>query len=289
MPQTAFQYGGQAVIEGVMMRGPASYAVAVRKQDGQISLKSEAVASLSQRYPFLKWPLVRGVVALAESMIVGVQTLTYSANESAGEEEEQLSAREIFWTVLLAVGLAALLFIVIPSVAAHFLTGLSPFWQNMAEGLVRIGIFLIYVVAISRMPDIARVFQYHGAEHKVIHTLEAGEPLTVEFARGHSTLHPRCGTSFLLLVMVLTILIYSFLNTPQLWWRIVSRLLLLPVVAGISYELLKFSGRHADSVWLKWSIAPGLWLQKLTTREPDDSQLEVAIFALQSVLPPLKA
>jgi uncharacterized protein YqhQ len=284
MPEP-FQYGGQAVIEGVMMRGPKEMAVAVRKQAGDIVIDTKPINSLAQKYPFLKWPLLRGVLALFEAMVIGVKVLTYSANMAFDEEEETLSGREIAFTVFLAVGLAVLLFVIIPAAAAFFLKAyVNTFWQNILEGVLRIAIFLGYVLAIGRMSDVQRVFQYHGAEHKVIHAYEAGEKLTVDNARKYTTLHPRCGTSFMLVVLVLTIFLFSFLHTPDILSRIASRLLLLPVVAGLGYEFIKWSGKYACRSWVKAIIAPGLWLQKLTTREPDDSQLEVAICALEAVL-----
>lgn len=286
MPEN-FQYGGQAVIEGVMMRGPRDLAVAVRKSSGDIVTDIQGLTSLSQKYPFLKWPLLRGVLALFEAMVIGIKVLTYSANMAAdeGEEEEILTGKEIAVTVILAIGLAVLLFIVIPTAAAFFLQAyVDFFWQNLIEGMLRIAIFLAYVISIGMMSDIRRVFQYHGAEHKVIHAYEAGERLTVDNVRKYTTLHPRCGTSFLLFVLVLTIFLFSFLHTPDIWSRIGSRILLLPVVAGISYEFIKWSGKYYRRNWVRFLIAPGLWLQKLTTREPDDSQVEVAICALEAVL-----
>ncbi|MDS1030354.1 DUF1385 domain-containing protein [Bacillota bacterium LX-D] len=281
-----FQYGGQAVIEGVMMRGPKDWAVAVRKKTGEIIVDKKKINSIVQRYPFLKWPLLRGVVALFEAMILGIKVLTYSANMSVDDDEEEtLSNKEIALTMVVAVGLALLLFVVIPTVAAYFMKAyFNVFWQNILEGFLRIGIFIAYVYGIGKMSDIQRVFQYHGAEHKTIHTYEAGEKLEVSNARKHSTLHPRCGTSFMLAVLVLTIFLFSFFTAPNIWVRIGSRLLLMPIVAGISYEFIKWSGKHAHHALVKTMIAPGLWLQKLTTREPDDKQLEVAICALEAVL-----
>lgn len=282
-----FQYGGQAVIEGVMMRGPDERAVAVRRPDETIVVDKKAVGSLTKRVPVLKWPLVRGVVVLFEALILGIEALTYSANQAAGEEEEeQLTTKEIVITIGFALGLAILLFAVLPTAAAHFLQSIAPgsFIQNLIEGIFRIAIFLLYVIAIGRLADIRRVFQYHGAEHKVINAYEAGEELTVERIQRHSVLHPRCGTSFLLIVMVISILLFSLLGEQVLWWRILSRVLLLPAVAGISYELVKLSGKYANAPLCSVLIAPGLWLQKLTTGPPDDGQVEVALAAFKAVL-----
>jgi len=282
----ACQYGGQALIEGVMMRGPGELAIAVRKPDNEIVLEERPINSITQKIPFLKWPFFRGSVMLFESLIIGIQALTFSASQVAETEEEELSTWEMTITIGVALGLGILLFVVTPASIARLLYGLkSVALVNFLEGMVRISIFLVYVLIISRMKDIQRVFQYHGAEHKVIHAYEAGEELTVANAQKYSTLHPRCGTSFLLIVMVTMIFLFSFLGKPPLLVRIAAKITLLPVVAGISYEIIKLSGRYARSPIMKIIIAPGLWLQKLTTREPDDGQVEVAIRALAAVLP----
>ena len=280
-----FQYGGQAVIEGVMMRGPDTRAVAVRRPDQTIIVDEKPVGSLTQRVPVLKWPLVRGVVALIEALVLGIEALTYSANQATGEEEE-LTTKEIVLTVGIALGLGVLLFAVLPTAAAHLLNKIAPgsLIQNLIEGVFRIVIFLVYVVAIGRLEDIRRVFQYHGAEHKVINAFEAGDELSVERVQRYSTLHPRCGTSFLLIVMVISILLFSLLGKQVLWWRILSRVLLLPAVAGISYELVKLSGKYATAPLCRILITPGMWLQKLTTSPPDGEQVEVAIAAFGAVL-----
>lgn len=281
-----FQYGGQAIIEGVMMRGAKQMAIAVRRPSGDILVESSQISSLAEKLPFLKLPLLRGVLALVESLVIGVRALTFSANMAVGEEEEELSKGELAVTILLAIGLAVVLFIIIPTTAAFYLKGFvgGGVWQNLVEGFIRITMFVLYVIVISRIKDIQRVFQYHGAEHKVIHAYEAGEELTVENAKRHSSLHPRCGTAFLLLVMVLTIFVYSTLQTPNLMFRVLSRLALLPLIAGMGYEILKWSSRHTKSPLVKLLITPGLWLQRLTTRPPDDSQVEVAIKAMEEVL-----
>ncbi|MHB1420622.1 MAG: DUF1385 domain-containing protein [Bacillota bacterium] len=284
MPQP-FQYGGQAVIEGVMMRGPKNVAIAVRKANGEIIVENQPVTSLAQQFFLFRWPLLRGCLALIESMVLGIKALTFSANQAGEGEEEQLSSTEMVITVAIALGLAVLLFVVVPTAVAHFASRyLNPFWQNLGEGMLRIIIFLIYVLCIGRIGDIQRVFQYHGAEHKVVFANEAGDELTVENARHYPNLHPRCGTAFLLIVMVLTIFFFSFVVTPNIWWRIGSRVIMLPLVAGLAYELIKLSGRYHKTPWVRILITPGLWLQKLTTREPDSNQIEVAIHALQAVL-----
>lgn len=277
--------GGQAVIEGVMMRGSRFVATAVREPSGEISVKKERVSSLSQRYPILKKPMFRGVLALGESLVLGLKSLSYSA-QRAGEEGEELSNREIMMTMLFSLGLAVVLFVIIPTAAAKYLHGSlsDPFWLNLAEGALRMAIFLAYIYGISRMKEIQRVFQYHGAEHKTIHAYEAGVDLTVENVQKYSTLHPRCGTAFLLVVMVVSIVMFAFLGWPDLWIRILSRIALLPVVAGVSYEIIRFAGRSRGGI-VRWAILPGLWLQKITTRQPDDDQVEVAIQALEAVKP----
>lgn len=282
----SFSYGGQAVIEGVMMRGPRDVAIAVRGPKGDIIVDSRELKPIQEKYPIFKKPIFRGVIALFDSMVLGIRMLTYSANLALEEEEEDLSIIEIILTVALAVGLAVLLFIVAPTVAAHFMSGyFGVFGQNVFEGVLRIVIFLGYVAVISVLKDIQRVFQYHGAEHKVIHAYEAGTDLgDVRNIQSYSTLHPRCGTAFLLIVMVLTVFFFSFLGAPGLLERIMSRILLLPLVAGLAYECLRFSAKHDKNIFVRALIAPGLWLQKLTTREPDDGQVEVAVKALKAVL-----
>lgn len=280
------QYGGQAVIEGVMMRGPHESAIALRLPNGEIEVTRQPIRAWALK-PLLKLPVIRGFVALLESLVVGTKALTYSANRAVGEEEgEELGFGEMFLTIAIALGLGLLLFVGLPTGAAHLLQGKvqGVVWQNLLEGFIRLGVFLIYIIAISRLSDIQRVFQYHGAEHKAIYTYEAGEELTVVNARKFSTLHPRCGTSFLLLVVVVSIFVFAFLGLHPLWWRFLSRILLMPLVAGIAYELLKFLARHLESPWLRWIIVPGLMLQRLTTKEPDDSQIEVALKALSEVL-----
>lgn len=287
MKKQKFNVGGQAVIEGVMMRGQDKIAVAVRQPDGEISVEVNPVSSIRDKYPILKKPLLRGVVALFESLYDGMKALAYSAQVS-GEEDEQLSTKEMVMTIATSVLLAIGLFIVLPTWSMRFLHNLTedPMLLNLAEGVLRMVIFLVYIAAISSMNDIQRVFQYHGAEHKTIYTYEAGLPLQVENVRPFSTLHPRCGTNFLMIVMLISMFIFTFLGWPDLVERIASRVVLMPVIAGVSYEIIRFAGVHADNKLVYFAIMPGLLLQKLTTREPDDSQIEVAIASLKAVLPP---
>ncbi|MDD2620338.1 MAG: DUF1385 domain-containing protein [Syntrophomonadaceae bacterium] len=281
-----FQYGGMSVIEGVMMRGPQYTSIAVRKEDGSIETEKEANSDLAVRYPFLKWPFLRGTYMLIDSLVIGIRMLNKSANMSLGEEEEELSSGEIFFTGLIAFVMAMLLFVIFPTAIIHYSQQyIGGVWlQNVIEGVIRIAFFLLYVYAISKMEDIARVFMYHGAEHKTISAYEAGKELTVENIRPYSTLHPRCGTSFMLIVMIVSIVVFALLGEGSLFYRIWSRMAVLPVIAGLGYEFLKFSGKYYKTEWAKILIAPGLALQKLTTREPDDSMLEVAIKALKMVL-----
>lgn len=279
--------GGQAVIEGVMMRGKTHVAVAVRQPDGEISVDVRPVNSISDRYPILKKPFLRGVVSLVESLVMGMKALAYSAQVS-GDEDEKLDSKEMALTIAVSAGLAILLFIVIPTWSMRFLTGITQDHMalNLAEGVLRMAIFLAYIAAISSMNDIQRVFQYHGAEHKTIYTYEAGLPLKVENVRPFSTLHPRCGTNFLMIVMLISMFIFTFLGWPSLLERIALRIILMPVIAGVSYELIRYAGAHTDNPLVRIAITPGLLLQKLTTRQPDDSQIEVAIASLKAVVPP---
>jgi uncharacterized protein YqhQ len=287
--QPDFQYGGQAVIEGVMMRGRDYLAVAVRKNNGEIVIKKDPVGTITKKYPFLKWPFLRGVVSLCESFGVGMKALMFSADQfMEGEEETKLSSWESTIMVAVALGMTVLLFVILPLLGRmlinHFLPKQDFFWGNLVESLLRMLILVGYISGVSVLKDIQRVFAYHGAEHKVINTFEAKEDLTVENARKHTTFHPRCGTSFLLFVVIISAVFFSFLKYDTIWTRLLTRILLLPVVAGVSYEVLKFTGKHQNFFLWRWLSAPGFWLQKLTTREPDDQQLEVALNSLVAVL-----
>ena len=277
--------GGQAVIEGVMMRGFGKVATAVREPGGNINVQIKTVNSIADRYPILKLPIMRGAVSLFESLMLGMKSLSFSA-QAAGEEDEQLSDRELIATIIFAIALACVLFLAIPTFAAKFFHTLTddPIILNLAEGFLRLIIFLVYLFAISQMKDIQRVFQYHGAEHKTIFCYEADMPLTVENVKKFPRLHPRCGTAFLLIVMLVSIFVFAFLGWPELWIRILSRIILLPLVAGLSYEIIRFSARSQNS-FVRLAIMPGLWLQYLTTREPDGSMIEVAIKSLEAVIP----
>lgn len=276
--------GGQAVIEGVMMRGPKTTAIAVRKNE-EIIMKTEGNHSISDKYKFLKLPILRGMVALVEMMVLGIQTLSYSASVAGIDDEEELTGRDIALALVSALGFAVVLFIIVPTVAVRFISGnlQNPFLLSLAEGIIRIAIFVIYIMVISSMKDIRRVYEYHGAEHKAVHCFEHDEKLTPENAEKYTTIHPRCGTSFMMVVMVVSILLFSVMGWPGIIQRIVSRIVMLPLVSGISYEFIRLAGK-SNSPFIRALNTPGMWLQKLTTREPDKYQLEVAIAALKGVL-----
>ncbi|MBS3950830.1 MAG: DUF1385 domain-containing protein [Peptococcaceae bacterium] len=275
--------GGQAIMEGVMMRGPKGLCMAVRKPDGTISICKKRPATLSSRWKILKWPVLRGTAAFVDTLVIGLDALMYSANES-GDEDMQLSKGTLGLTMFAGLAIAVGLFMILPTVLIRLLgvVNVAPIVKNLLEGAVRLTIFLIYIVAISAMPDMRRLYQYHGAEHKAIFSYEADQELLVENVRSNSCLHPRCGTAFLLIVMITSILVFSLFGWPNMVVRILTRLLLLPIVAGIAYEVIKAAARGKSPLWgiIIW---PGLLLQTATTREPDDGQIEVAIAALKGV------
>ena len=277
--------GGQAVIEGVMMRGPGVTATAVREPAGTIVVQKEPTKSIADTYPILKKPFLRGCVALYESLVIGMKALSFSA-KAAGDEEEEMSNSEIAITMVISTIFAIAVFLALPTFIVKFIPGVQDnhVVLNLIEGVIRLVLFLLYIWGIGLTKDIQRVFQYHGAEHKTIHTYELDLPLTVENVRKQSRLHPRCGTNFLLIVMVVSIFVFAFLGWPNLLERIVSRVLLMPVVAGIAYEVIRLAGRSEHSL-VKALIKPGLALQYMTTREPEDDQIEVAIRALEEVRP----
>ncbi|HHR85536.1 DUF1385 domain-containing protein [Candidatus Bipolaricaulota bacterium] len=278
--------GGQALIEGVMMQNGGRVAVAVRRtNDGQIVVRDLPTSKRLRKLGEI--PFVRGLFRLYDMLSLGIRALNMSARIAFPDQEEEMSSG---WSVLmigLAVVIAVGAFVVLPLYIVNSVPSLregSSIVFNLVEGAIRIIFFLAYIFVIARMKDIHRVFQYHGAEHKTVYTYEAGEELTVENARKYTTLHPRCGTAFLMIVLIISILIFSLAGNPVLWLKILSRLLLLPIVAGISYEVLRFSGKEYDNHWLvRLLVKPGLWLQKLTTAEPTDDMLEVAIASIKRV------
>jgi uncharacterized protein YqhQ len=282
--------GGQAVLEGVMMRGPRNWAVAVRKPDGEIAQVARSIDPLMARHWTLRLPIVRGVVALGESLAIGFRALSISANYAAQEEQQgeeeaaEIGRWALAFAFLVAIGFALMMFKVGPALLTDLLPIKSGGWFVLVEGLIRVTVFVTYLVVLSFIPSLRRVFQYHAAEHKAINAYEAGDELTPENAQRHSLIHPRCGTAFLLWVMVVSVFVYALLGRPAWYWLIVSRIVLLPVIAGIAYELIRFAGKHSDNRILMTLLAPGLWLQRLTTREPTLDQLEVSIKALKEVL-----
>jgi len=303
--QESINVGGQAVLEGVMMRAPRSMTVAVRTPSGEIALKKDPLRPWGDRWKPFKWPVLRGTVTLFSALALGMKALNFSATcamEEVGVKESGDGAQEkgkgkpmsdlaLGLTMALSVGLGLVLFFYLPLALTQMLKGILPVTQasslafNLVDGVIRIIFFLVYIILISRMKDIRRVFEYHGAEHKTIYAYEAGEPLTVENTRKYSTLHPRCGTSFLLIVMVMSILIFSLVpKSSPFYMKALSRLVLIPLIAGLSFEFIKYSAKKRDNSIMKMLVTPGLWLQRLTTREPSDDQLEVAIRALEEAV-----
>jgi uncharacterized protein YqhQ len=282
--------GGQAVLEGVMMRGPSAWSVAVRKPDGDIAEVNRPIASMLLRHRWLRLPIIRGVIALGESLAIGFRALAISANYAAQEEDEngevqtELTRGQLLFAFGIAIGFALLLFKVSPALITNWLPVDSTGAFVVIEGLVRVTIFVAYLVVIGFLPDLKRVFQYHAAEHKAINAYEAGDALEPETVDRHSLLHVRCGTAFLLYVMVIAIFVFAFFGQPAWYWLIATRILLLPVIAGIAYEIIRFAGQHPEHPVLRPLLQPGLWLQRLTTREPTLDQIEVSIRALREVL-----
>ena len=275
------------------MRGPSNWAVAVRKPDGEIAQVHQPIASPMARHRIWRLPVIRGVIALGESLSIGFRALAISANYAAqqeGEEGEEgedvvteLTRGQLFFAFAIAIGFAILLFKVSPALITDWI-GIDAGWFVLVEGLIRVTIFVLYLALISLLPDLRRVFQYHAAEHKAINAYEAGEELEPETVQRHSLIHPRCGTAFLLWVMVIAIFVFAFFGRPHWYWLIATRILLLPVIAGLAYELIRFAGKHQDNRILMTLLAPGLWLQRLTTRQPSLDQVEVSIRALKEVL-----
>ena len=287
----SFHYGGQALIEGVMMRGPREIGMAVRLPDGQLDTTHKRVPSIYNGR-FRKLPFFRGVLVLVETLIIGTQALMYSAEKAAtGEEGEEMPRGALILAVVASLAFSVLLFFVAPLLISRsldpFIT--SDFLSNLIEGVVRILIFVAYVVLIALMPDVKRVFAYHGAEHRVINAYEAGIPLTPQAVREYSTSHARCGTSFIFVVLVMSILVLALLGRPPVHLAILSRVLLLPLIAAASYEIIKWSADRQDNFLVRMLTAPGLLLQRLVTRQPDDGQVEAAIAALRLVLDEQKA
>lgn len=298
------QFGGEALIEGVMMKGTQNIAIAIRKSNGEIHLEGRPLKTLSQKYKFLKWPVLRGAVGIIETMVLGVRSLMYSAEFFEDEEEEtepskfdkflekvfgeKLQDAIIYISVIIAVALGVGVFILLPNLIAELL-GINKnmpggtLLYNLLEGVIRIALFVGYIIIVSKLKEIRRVFEYHGAEHKSIHCYENNEELTVDNVKKYTTLHPRCGTAFLFIVMIMSILVFSIIGRYTIIVNILLRLFLIPLVAGLSYEIIKFAGK-SNAKWVKIVTIPGLALQRFTTREPDVGQIEVAIAALKEVI-----
>ena len=286
----AVSYGGQAVLEGVMMRSPSSWAVAIRTPEGEITEVIREITSPQQRRRVWRLPVIRGVIALGESLAIGFRALAISANVASQERDEdgeistQISRGQIIFSFVIAIGFALMLSKVGPALLTNWLPIESTELFVVVEGVIRVTVFIGYILVISLLPDLRRVFQYHGAEHKTINALEAGAELTPSNVQKFSLIHPRCGTAFLLWVMVIAIFVFAFVGRPVWYWLIASRILLLPVIAGLAYELIRYAGKHQSNRLLMALLAPGLWLQRLTTREPSDDQVEVSIRALRRVV-----
>lgn len=284
--------GGQAVLEGVMMRSLTGYSVAVRQPNGEVAIKKDKLVSITAKYPFLKFPVLRGSVVLIQSLILGMRALNYSASVATENEagEQEMSSWAMASTMIVALAMGVGVFILAPlgitNLIRHFF---APHMGNIAynaiDGLLRAVFFFVYILSISFMDEIKRVFQYHGAEHKTVYTFEANEDLTVENARTKSTLHPRCGTSFLMFVMAISILVFSLVpSTVPFAVKFLARVVLIPLIAGLAYEVIRFSARHLSNPVCRLLTRPGMLLQKITTKEPDDLQLAVAITALKEAL-----
>jgi len=281
--EPSLAFGGQAVIEGVMIRSKKHVVICVRQPNGEISTKTEEINSLSERYKVLRLPLIRGLVALVESVYLGVKGLYFSANVSLEEEDEKIEPKEMAITFVLAIALAIILFSITPFFLTSLLTPFRGVIFVVIEGIIRIAIFLLYLVIVALIPDFRRVLQYHGAEHTAINAYEAGVEFNVKNAKEYSKLHPRCGTSFLLIVLIISILLFSVLPNQDYLTRLSYRIILIPVISAISYEVLKISDRYKNSIIMKALVMPGLGLQWLTTRKPDDDMIEVAIKAVKEV------
>jgi uncharacterized protein YqhQ len=284
-PARPHLYGGQAVVEGVMMRGADHWAVAVRRPAGDIHVESHDIESVAKRHPFLAKPFLRGVIVLGQSLAIGTRALLIATNQSL-EEEEQLSSRQVGLALALALIVFVAIFVLGPTVLFAYIqrhVGGS-ILINVLEGVFRVALFVAYLWLIGRTKDIHRVFEYHGAEHKTIAAFEHGDPLDTEHVDRYSTVHVRCGTNFLIIVMIITIFVFTLFGTPGIWWRIGSRVVAIPLIAGVAYEALRLGARFQTSTAMRMLMAPGLWLQRITTQPPDRAQIEVAIASFDEVL-----
>ena len=278
--------GGQAVLEGVMMRAPNAWAVAVRRPDGEIETISNQLPKLSSRSRWARLPFFRGIMVLGESLTLGFRALSWSAQKAGEEEDEELTKGQIAWAMAIALVFFAAVFMAFPVFVTRLLErfiGEGALVFNVVDGALRLALFVGYVWVIGFSSDIRRVFQYHGAEHKTIHAYEAGDPLVVDEIQKYSPKHPRCGTSFLMIVFLVAIVVFTLLGKPSFFWLVAERILLIPVIAGVSYEVLKAA---AGTRWMAWASLPGMWLQAITTKEPDGDMVEIAVASLLSALTP---
>ena len=291
--------GGQAVLEGVMMRSPHAWAIACRKPSGEITTHSEPLERLSEKHPWMAWPIVRGVVTLGHAMTLGFRALKFSGNvaleelqagepQDSGKKKIEISGWVAAVNIIFSVGFFIFMYKFLPLLAATELKRVNPLFGqqiifNLVDGVIRIALFLLFIWGVSRMRDIHRVFEYHGAEHKTVYAFESGAPLKVAAVQKYSTYHPRCGTSFLMTVMIISILVYTVIPVTTFWARFAVRIALLPVIAGLSYEIIRFAAKHRGSLFALMT-APGLWLQRITTQPPSDSQAECAIVALDEAM-----
>lgn len=276
-------YGGQAVFEGVMMRGRKTMVTAVRQPGGGLSIDKHSLGGLYTGR-FRRIPLLRGVIVLIESLTLGIKSLVYSANIALEEDREKISGGSFWVSLILALGFGFVLFFLIPLFLTKLLNIGSTILFNLVDGLIRIMIFIIYISLMGLVPDIKRVFAYHGAEHKTVNAYEAGVTLEVNEIKNYSTAHVRCGSSFLFVVLALSIFIFALVGVHSLWFMVLSRIIMIPIIAALSYEMIYFGGRHSNNSIIRTLLAPGMWLQSLTTRQPDENQLEVAAVALKLVI-----
>ena len=285
MSNTKNTYGGQAVIEGVMIRGQNNVTTSVRNPQGKIQTRVKPIGDIFTGKP-RRFPLIRGILALAETLYLGMDSLSYSASVSDGESDEEISKLSIASMIGFSVLIAIALFFLLPLIASKPFEGLfgSDIISNVVEGVLRLVIFVLYIFGIGLMSDIRRVYMYHGAEHMTVHAMEKGDPLVVAEIRKYPTAHPRCGTAFLLTVMIIAIIVFTLVPRDPFWMVIISRIVLIPVMASLSYEVIRLSGKYSQNFMVSLIMAPSLWLQKLTTRQPDDAQIEVAISAMTAAV-----
>ena len=278
-----FYYGGQAVIDGVMMRGQKNMVIVVRRPDGELAVDTQPLPAIYTGW-MRKAPLIRGIIVLIEALVLGIKSLLYSANISLEEEGEEISGGLVWVMMAVTLVCAVALFFIVPLFLTRLLNISSSLLFNLVDGFIRVAMFIAYLRLITLVPDIRRVFAYHGAEHKAVNAYEAGAPLEVEAVSKHSTAHVRCGTSFIFTVVIISIIVFALVGLHTMWLMVLSRIILIPVIAALGYEVIYFGARHIDNVLVRAVLAPGLWLQALTTREPEDSQLEVALSALKGVV-----